>query len=87
MTEHRASLDPAVSFSFSNGGDLTVHGFRIDLPSPDASEAVIAALFIASLGLLELEDGSGILTGLGLDKTTTETNITDALELLSRPVD
>jgi hypothetical protein len=39
------------------------------------------------LALLELEDGSGILTGLGLDKTTTETNITDALELLSRPVD
>jgi ATP-dependent Clp protease ATP-binding subunit ClpA len=39
------------------------------------------------LALLELEDGSGILTGLGLDKTTTETNITDALELLPRPVD
>jgi ATP-dependent Clp protease ATP-binding subunit ClpA len=31
------------------------------------------------LALLELEDGSGILTGLGLDKTTTETNISDAL--------
>jgi ClpA/ClpB-like protein len=30
------------------------------------------------LALLELEDGSGILTGLGLDKTTTETSITDA---------
>jgi hypothetical protein len=30
------------------------------------------------LALLELEDGSGILTGLGLDKATTETNITDA---------
>jgi hypothetical protein len=29
------------------------------------------------LALLELEDGSGILTGLGLDKTTTETNVTD----------
>ena len=39
------------------------------------------------LALLELEDGSGILTGLGLDKTATETNITDALELLSRPAD
>jgi hypothetical protein len=36
------------------------------------------------LALLELEAGSGILTGLGLDKTTTETNIT---ELSSRPVD
>jgi hypothetical protein len=30
------------------------------------------------LALIELEDGSGILTGLGLDKTTTETNVTDA---------
>ena len=50
MTEYRASLDAAVSFS--NGGDLTVHGFRIDLPSPDASDAEIAALFIALLGLL-----------------------------------
>jgi Clp amino terminal domain, pathogenicity island component len=37
------------------------------------------------LALLELEDGSGILAGLGLDKTTTETHVTDALEL--RPVD
>jgi hypothetical protein len=34
------------------------------------------------LALLELEDGSGILTGLGLDKTTTETNVADALEQL-----
>jgi ATP-dependent Clp protease ATP-binding subunit ClpA len=33
------------------------------------------------LALLELEDGSGILTGLGLDKTATETNITEALGL------
>ncbi len=50
MTEYRASLDAAVSFS--NGGDLTVHGFRVDLPSPDVGEAEIAALFLASLGLL-----------------------------------
>lgn len=50
MTEYRASLDAAVSFS--NGGDLTVHGFRIDLPARDVDDAEIAALFIASLGLL-----------------------------------
>jgi len=50
VTEYRASLDAAVGFS--NGGDLTVHGFRVDLPSPDAGEAEIAALFLASLGLL-----------------------------------
>ena len=36
------------------------------------------------LALLELEDGSGVLTGLGLDKTATETNVT---ELSSKPVD
>jgi hypothetical protein len=35
------------------------------------------------LALLELEDGSGVLTGLGLDKTATETNVTDALEHLT----
>jgi len=36
------------------------------------------------LALLELEDGSGILTGLGLDKTATETDVT---ELSPKPVD
>jgi kynurenine formamidase len=50
VTDYRASLDAAVSFS--NGGDLAVHGFRVDLPSPDVGEAEIAALFLASLGLL-----------------------------------
>jgi kynurenine formamidase len=50
MTEHRASFDAAIRFS--NGGDLTAHGFRVDVPSPDVDEAAIAALFVASLGLL-----------------------------------
>jgi len=50
VTEYRASLDAAVSFG--NGGDLTVRGFRIDLPARDVDDAEIAALFIASLGLL-----------------------------------
>ena len=31
------------------------------------------------LALLELEDGSGVLGGLGIDKMTTETNIVSAL--------
>ena len=56
VTEYRASFDAAVSFS--NGGDLTVQGFRVDLPSPDADEAAIAALFVASLGLLMSRPGS-----------------------------
>jgi arylformamidase len=50
MTEYRASFDAVISFS--NGGGLTAHGFRVDVPAPDASEADIAALFVASLGLL-----------------------------------
>ena len=50
MAEYRASFD--ASISFSNGGDLTARGFRVDVPSPDVSQAEIAALFVASLGLL-----------------------------------
>jgi len=50
MTEHRASFNATIKFS--NGGDLTAHGFRIDVPSPDMDEDDIAALFVASLGLL-----------------------------------
>jgi kynurenine formamidase len=50
MTEYRASFDAAIRFS--NGGDLTAHGFRVDVPSPDVDDAAIAALFVASLGLL-----------------------------------
>jgi arylformamidase len=50
MTEYRASFDATIRFS--NGGDLAAHGFRIDLPGPDLDKAGIAALFVASLGLL-----------------------------------
>ena len=52
-TEHRASFDAAVKFS--NGGDLTARGFRVDVPSPDIDRDGIAALFVASLGLLMTE--------------------------------
>lgn len=50
MTEYRASFDADVTFG--NGGDLAVHGFRVDIPVADIDEAGIAALFVASLGLL-----------------------------------
>ena len=53
MTEYRASFDAAIRFS--NGGDLTAHGFRVDVPSPDIDQSGIAALFVASLGLLMTE--------------------------------
>jgi arylformamidase len=50
VAEYRASFD--ASISFGNGGDLTARGFRVDVPSPDVGQAEIAALFVASLGLL-----------------------------------
>jgi arylformamidase len=53
MTEYRASIDASVTFA--NGGGLTAAGFRVDVPSPGVDEAGIAALFVASLGLLMTE--------------------------------
>ena len=53
MTEYRASFDATIRFS--NGGALTAHGFRVDVPSPETDEDGIAALFVASLGLLMIE--------------------------------
>ncbi|HYI32011.1 MAG TPA: cyclase family protein [Glaciibacter sp.] len=54
MTEqYRASFDAAVAFS--NGGGLEATGFRVDIPGPEVSEGDIAALFVASLGLLMTE--------------------------------
>jgi arylformamidase len=50
MAEYRASFDANVRFS--NGGGLTAHGFRVDVPSSNVGEAEIAALFMASLGPL-----------------------------------
>jgi arylformamidase len=53
MTEYRAELDAEVTFS--NGGRLTVEGFRVDLPGPDTTDREIGELFVASLGLLMTE--------------------------------
>jgi len=50
VTEYRASFDAIVRFS--NGGDLTARGFRVDVPSRAVTEGEIGALFVASLGLL-----------------------------------
>jgi arylformamidase len=50
MTDYRASFDATIKFS--NGGDLTAHGFRVDVPARNTDEDAIAALFVASLGLL-----------------------------------
>ena len=53
MPEYRASFDATVTFA--NGGGLSARGFRVDVPSPGIDEAGIAALFVASLGLLMTE--------------------------------
>jgi arylformamidase len=53
MADYRASFDATVRFG--NGGDLTARGFRVDIPARDTGEDVIAALFVASLGLLMTE--------------------------------
>ncbi|MGA3214385.1 MAG: cyclase family protein [Acidimicrobiales bacterium] len=53
MTEYRAEFDAEVSFS--NGGRLTAQGFRIDVAGPNVGEDEIAALFVASLGLLMVD--------------------------------
>ena len=56
MTDYRASFDATVRFS--NGGDLTGHGFRVDLPEANTGRDEIAALFLASLGLLMTESAA-----------------------------
>jgi kynurenine formamidase len=48
--EYRAVFDAVVTFS--NGGGLTAEAFRVDVPGPDADQAQVAELFLASLGLL-----------------------------------
>ncbi|TXN32432.1 cyclase family protein [Lacisediminihabitans profunda] len=49
MTEYRAHFDARVEFA--NGGGLSAEGFRIDLPTPDVTEADVARLFVRHLGL------------------------------------
>lgn len=49
VTEYRAHFDAVVEFA--NGGSLSTDGFRLDLPSPDVTEADVARLFVQHLGL------------------------------------
>lgn len=58
--QYRAEFDARVEFS--NGGHLQVEGFRVDVPTPDVTEAHVATLFVASLGLLMSERAE--VTGL-----------------------
>jgi kynurenine formamidase len=52
--QYRAEFDAQVTFS--NGGGLRAEGFRVDVPSRDVTEGQVAALFVASLGLLMTEE-------------------------------
>ena len=51
--QYRAQFDATVTFS--NGGALRAEGFRVDVPGPEVGEQEVAALFVASLGLLMTE--------------------------------
>ena len=48
--EYRAVFDADVTFA--NGGGLSAHDFRVDVPSADVSAEAVGRLFIASLDLL-----------------------------------
>lgn len=54
MPEYRAHFDAEVSFA--NGGGLTAHEFRLDLPGPDVDDAKLAELFVRHLGLALVSD-------------------------------
>ncbi|MFI5935105.1 cyclase family protein [Actinoplanes sp. NPDC051494] len=48
--QYRAEFDAVVTFS--NGGGLRTHGFRVDVAHADATEAEISALFVSACRLL-----------------------------------
>lgn len=49
MHQNRAHFNAIVEFT--NGGGLTVQGFRIDVPSADVDETAVGRLFVQHLGL------------------------------------
>ncbi len=53
MPQYRAEFDAVVTFL--NGGGMQAQGFRVDVPHDEVSEAEIAALFVASCGLLMVD--------------------------------
>ena len=54
MPDYRAHFD--FDIRFANGGGLAGSGFRLDLPAADATEAEIARLLIAHLGLALVDE-------------------------------
>jgi kynurenine formamidase len=56
MPEYRAHFD--FDISFANGGGLAGTGFRLDLPTAEATEDEIARLLVAHLGLALVDEVS-----------------------------
>ncbi|MDF2580477.1 MAG: cyclase [Microbacterium sp.] len=56
MPEYRAHFD--FDISFANGGGLAGTGFRLDLPTADATEDEIARLLVTHLGLALVDEVS-----------------------------
>jgi kynurenine formamidase len=54
MTEYRAIVDGAISFS--NGGGIQVQGFRLDLPGQEVTHDEVGSLLVAALGLILADD-------------------------------
>lgn len=54
MPEYRAHFD--FDIRFANGGGLSGTGFRLDLPSPDATEDEIGRLLVQHLGLALVDE-------------------------------
>lgn len=50
MSDYRAVVDGSITFS--NGGDIAVQGFRLDLSSAETTHEEIGRLLVRSLGLL-----------------------------------
>lgn len=51
--QRRVRFDAEVTFT--NGGDLQVHDFRLDIPGTDIEDGELAELFVRHLGLLMVE--------------------------------
>jgi arylformamidase len=49
----RVQFDAEVTFT--NGGDLQAHGFRLDIPGRDISDTAVGELFTRHLGLLMVD--------------------------------
>jgi kynurenine formamidase len=53
MPEYRAVFDFRITFI--NGGEMTGHDFRLDVPGPDVDAAAVGLLLVRHLGLLMVD--------------------------------